>query len=72
MAANCTAFFGFLRVGEMTVPSQESFDEMVHLTLEDVTLDSRSSPSIVWLTIKQSKTDPFQKGVKLGLSHTES
>jgi len=35
-AASCTAFFGFLRVGEMAVPSMESFHQTVHLTLEDV------------------------------------
>ena len=31
-AACCVAFFGFLRVGEMTVPSNDSFDATVHLT----------------------------------------
>ena len=50
--ASCIAFFGFLRVGEMTVPSPESLDQVVHLTVEDVTLDSRSNPSIVWVNIK--------------------
>ena len=71
-AASCTAFFGFLRVGEMTVPSLEAFDEMRHLTLKDIALDSRSNPSAIWLTIKQSKTDPFRKGVRLCLGRTDS
>jgi len=70
--ASCTAFFGFFRVGEMTVTSQESFDQVVHLTVEDVTLDSRANPSIIWLNVKQSKTDPFHKGVKLCLGCTDS
>ena len=65
-AACCTAFFGFLRVGEMTIPNQNAYDSSVHLSLQDVALDSRATPAIVWLTIKQSKTDPFRKGVKVG------
>jgi len=35
-------------------------------------IDSRTSPSIVWFTIKQSKIDPFHKGVKLCLGITDS
>ena len=71
-AACCTAFFGFLRVGEMTVPSQKAYDNSVHLSLDDVALDSRSNPTIIWLTIKQSKTDPFRMGVNLCLGITAS
>ena len=71
-AACRTAFFGFLRVGEMTVPSQEAFDSSVHLSIEDVAVDSKSNPTTVWLTIKQSKTDPFRMGINLCLGHTES
>ena len=71
-AACCTAFFGFLRVGEMTTPGQDTYDSSVHLSLEDVALDSRVAPTIIWLTIKQSKTDPFRKGVKLCLGRTEA
>lgn len=71
-AAFCTAFFGFLRVGEMTIPSQSAYDSSVHLSLQNVELDSRVMPNIVWLTIMQSKTDPFRKGVKLCLGQTNS
>jgi len=71
-AACCTAFFGFLRVGEMTVPNVEEYDNTVHLSVGDVALDSRSNPTIVWLLIKQSKTDPFRMGAKLCLGRTES
>ena len=62
-AACCTAFFGFLRVGEITAPNLDEYDSSVHLSLKDVALDSRTAPTIIWLTIKQSKTDPFRKGV---------
>ena len=71
-AACCTAFFGFLRVGEMTVSSQDAYNNSVHLSLGDIALDSRTSQTIIWLTIKQSKTDPFRKGVKLCLGLTDS
>ena len=52
-AACCTAFFGFLRVGEMTVQNQNNYDRTIHLSLQDVALDSRVTPTIIWLTIKQ-------------------
>jgi len=67
-----TAFFGFFRIGEMMVPNQESFDDALHLSLRDISVDSRSNPTTIWLTIKQSKTDPFHSGVKLCLTHAES
>ena len=65
-------FFGFQRVGEMAAPSLDEYDSSVHLFLKDVVLDSRTAPTIIWLTIKQSKTDPFQKGAKLCLGKTDS
>ena len=71
-AACCTAIFGFLRVGETTIPSSDAFNSAVHLSLGDIALDSRTTPTIIWVTIKQSKTDPFHKGVRLCLDRTES
>jgi len=56
----------------MTVPNQVSFDDSVHLSLGDISVGSTSNPITIWLTIKQSKTDPFRAGVTLCLSHTES
>lgn len=56
----------------MTVPSQDTYDSSVHLSLKDVALDCRTTPTIIWLTIKQSKTDPFRKGARLCLGRTES
>ena len=68
-AACCTVFFGFLRVGEMMVLSQEAYDSSVYLSLDDVVLDSRSNPTVIWLTIKQY---PFRMGVNLCLGRTAS
>ena len=50
-AAYCTAFFGFLRVSEFTVPSPCKYDPDVHLSLSDVTLDNTHSPKVVRLHI---------------------
>lgn len=70
-AACCLAFFGFLRVSEFTVPNQECYDESSHLSLKDISVDSRKNPRLIKVTIKQSKTDPFRKGVHLYLGATD-
>ena len=69
-AACNLAFFGFLRCSEFTTPSSKEFDPSVHLSLNDVALDSVTDPKLVQLTIKQSKTDPFRQGVNLYLAKT--
>ena len=62
-AAVTMCFFGFLRSGEVVVPSPLSFDPSVHLCYGDVTVDSIDSPSLIQIRLKASKTDPFRKGV---------
>ena len=69
-AACALAFFGFLRCGEFTVPSQSEYDPSTHLSLNDIAIDSADSPSLIQVSIKQSKTDPFRKGVQLFLAKT--
>ena len=64
-AACCLCFFAFLRMGEMTVPSDDTFDPSVHLGVGDIAVDDPSHPSMLRVTVKQSKTDPFRKGVNL-------
>ena len=71
-AASCLAFFGFLHSSELTVPSQDTYDPSIHLSVNDVAVDSRSSPTMIKVTIKQSKTDPFHQGVKLFLGKTDA
>lgn len=70
-AACCLAFFGFLRSSEFTVSQQKSYDESVHLSLSDIALDSRASPKMIRVHIKQSKTDPFRQGVYIYLGKTD-
>ena len=42
----------------------------MHLTLADVAVDSRSSPKIISITIKHSKTDQLQQGHNIYLGKT--
>ena len=71
-AACCLCFFAFLRAGEMTVPSDSEYDESVHLSVRDVAVDDPTHPSIIQIRIKQSKTDPFRKGIDLYVGKTGS
>jgi len=69
-AAITTCFFGFMRSGEITVPSESAFDPSSHLCLSDVLVDDLNSPKIVKLNLKASKSDPFRKGVEIVLGTT--
>jgi integrase len=69
-AASCLGFFCFLRAGEMTVPSDGEFDSAVHLTREDLAWDSPTSPRLLRVRLKQSKTDPFRRGIHLFVGKT--
>ena len=69
-AACCLAFFEFLRVSEFTVPCHDTYDPGTHLSLDDISLDNRDNPRLIAVFIKQSKTDPFRKGVTLYLGAT--
>jgi len=71
-AACCLCFFAFLRAGELTVPSDSAYDSSVHLSVGDIAVDDSRRPSFLWITIKQSKTDMFQKGVDLFVGRTGS
>ena len=63
-------FFGFLRAGEFTVESLATFEETVHITTQDVSVDSVISPTMIRLRLKQSKTDPFRHGAVITLGRT--
>lgn len=71
-AAVCLCYFGFLRSGEITVPSEKEYDPGAHLNFSDVSTDSRVNPSLVCVRIKVSKMDPFRKGVDIYLGRTNS
>lgn len=68
--AGCLAFCGFLRVGEFTSPGVHTFDNNIHLTLQDISVDHPQHPSVMYVTLKQSKTDQLKNGVTLVLGKT--
>lgn len=71
-AASLVCFFGFLRSGEITIPSASAYDASTHLNPSDISVDVPSQPTVVQLKIKQSKTDPFRQGVNIYLGATGS
>ena len=70
-AACCVAFFGFLRSGEFTCSSWASYDGST-LSLQDISTDSKTDPSMIHLSLRQSKTDTFGIGVTIYLGRTGS
>ena len=56
-AAAALAFFGFMRSGELTIPSTGGFNLGTHLSWQDVATDSVTSPTVVKVRLKASKTD---------------
>ena len=65
-AAVLLAYFGFLRCGEFTV--SKTFSHDMHLTLGDISIYEGH----LSVLLKQSKTDPFRKGVSLLIFQTGS
>ena len=63
-------FFAFLRVSEMSVSDDTSYGPDVHLSFRDIAIDDLKNPSVLRVTIKQSKTDPFWRGVSLYVGRT--
>ena len=69
-AASCLCFFGFLRMGQVVVPSNSSYGPEVHLSVGDIKVNDRKKPSFLEVRIKASKTDVFRRGVTIYLGVT--
>ena len=69
-AACCLCFYGFLRAGEITVPSEAGYDSSVHLNMGDISVDNADNPTVVKEKIKASKSDQFRKGVDIFVGRT--
>lgn len=69
-AAASLCFFGFMRSGELTIPSAASYDEGTHLSFRDVAVDCIHNPRILRVYLKASKTDPFRVGVNIYVGRT--
>ena len=68
--ATVVTFFSFCRSGELMVVNEFDYDPSTHLSLSDVAADHPSTPSIISLLIKRSKTDPAGQGVKVFIGRT--
>ena len=71
-AVALTAFFGFCRSGEITVPQGRAYDPQVHLSLRDVSVDKSHHPDVISLLLRCSKTDQERRGVKVILGRTNA
>jgi len=60
-----------MRVGEFTIPGPDDYDASSHLSLSDISVDSRTNPHLLKVILKQSKTDPFCRGVNIYLGVTD-
>ena len=69
-ATSVTTFFTFCRSGETTVENENQYDPKVHLSYSDIAVDNSTSPNVISLNIKQSKTDQLRKGVKVVIGWT--
>ena len=65
-AACCLGFFGFQRSGEFTCQSWSAYDPSM-LSVGDVEVDSRHSPSALHVSLRHSKTDVFGVGATIHL-----
>ena len=69
-AAITLAFFGFLRIGELTCDSH--FNPERHLSFSDVVFMPKSSPRYMLVQLKVSKTDLFRKGQTIVIGKANS
>ncbi len=58
-------FYAFLRSGEFTVKSKDSFDPEWDLTPDDIAVDRVEEPTKLYVRIKGSKTDQTRQGITL-------
>jgi len=71
-AACCMGFYAFLRSGEFTCTTGNAFDPTLHITPEDIAVDSREKPTMMRIHIKQSKTDQLRQGINLFIGATDN
>ncbi|CAC5398823.1 unnamed protein product [Mytilus coruscus] len=65
----CTVgFYGFMRCGEFTVLKANQFDPSVNLCIGDIVFHKE----MIVLKLKQSKTDPFRKGIYIQLHRVQN
>ncbi len=68
-AACCLGFFGFLRIGEFTASSPHDCPQNI-VAISDIHRPDAYPPEFLRVHLRQSKTDPFGKGVHIFLGRT--
>ena len=69
-AVACVCFFGFFRLGEITVPSDAAYDATSHTSIGDLAVDSHKNPKVIRIHLKKSKTDQLKKGADIFIGKT--
>lgn len=67
-AACCLGYYGFMRSDEFTTTSSST----PAILATDLAVDSHESPSVVKVTLRRAKTDPFGKGVDIFFGRTNT
>ena len=68
-AACCTAFFGFFRIGEITVDAQAASSTNC-VAVGNIVVDDHLAPTVVKIHLRCSKTDQFGRGVDVYVGRT--
>ena len=71
-AACCPAFFAFLQVSKFPTPAYDQYDGSCHLSFNSISVNNRTNPQQLRISIKQSKTDPFCKEINIYLDATSN
>ena len=70
-AATTLCFFGFFHSGEITVPTEKTFDSTKHLAWGYVVIDNIENPQLLMVHQKKSKSDQLGKGVDVDVGKTD-
>ena len=54
------------------MPDDTTYNPKVHLSVDDTAIDKAQQPTVLQITIKQSKIDPFRKGVDIFMRRVSS
>ena len=68
-AACCLGYFGFMRSGEFTVTDPAATPS---IQVTDLAVDSHEAPTLIKVTLRRAKTDPFAKGIDIYFGKTDS
>ena len=63
-------FLWFFECRRVYGPRRQMLRSTCHLCFGDVAVDRQIKPQVVRITVKQSKTDPFRKGIDLYIGRT--